>query len=414
MWLILISEFINDLRKQKLRSFLTMLAICWGTLSVILLLAFGTGVGVKNLEGMMGAGSQIMMVYGGQTSVNYDGLNLGRQIRFQEEDIDLIKETVPNIEYISPQYGRGGVTLQTEHTTTTTFMEGVSSGFDVMRSMFPKEGGRFLNERDIAEQRRVLFLGDEIAERLFPNEDPIGQQVLLDRMPFTVIGVMQPKMQTSMNNGPDANRAIIPYSTFRNIYSYRNLSSILIRPVDAFYQLEVKNKLIEVMAGKYRFDPNDSQAIRIWDFIEMEKINRQVNTGLQLFLFAVGFFTLLIAGVGVANIMYVVVKERTQEIGVKKALGARKHHIILQFIFESLFICLLGGAVGLLISWGIIEGVLSLDLQDGAGQFLGHPILSNQIMIVTIGILTLIGFIAGVFPAIKAARLDPVESLRYE
>lgn len=414
MWLILIGEFLNDLRKQKLRSFLTMLAICWGTLSVIILLSFGTGIGVKNMEGMMGGGDRIMMVYGGQTSLSYDGLAIGRRIRFVEEDVEMIRNNVPNIEHISAQYGRWGVSVRNGDKSRTTYCEGVDTGFEVMRTMYPVAGGRFLNEMDIAQQRRVVFLGNEIADYLFPDGEAVGNQIEIDGTPFTVIGVMQEKMQTSMNNGPDSNRLVIPFTTFQSMFGHRFLGSIVIRPIDPMFQEDVKNGLIQVLSRKYRFDPDDQQAVPIWDFIEMEKMNRAVNTGIQIFLFAVGFFTLLIAGVGVANIMYVVVKERTREIGIKKALGARRRHIIIQFIFESLFICLIGGLIGILISWGIVQGVLALELKDGAAGFLGNPILSNQLMLLTVGILSFIGLIAGVFPALKASKVDPVESLRYE
>mgnify|MGYP000093998124 CR=1 FL=1 len=414
MWYILIGEFINDLLKQKLRSFLTLLAICWGTLSVVLLLAFGTGVAVKNMEGMLGGGSRVMIIYGGQTSEAFQGLPSGRPIRFVEEDIALIRQRVSNIQYISPQYGRGGVTLQTKDHTTTTYMEGIGIGFDEMRSMFYDTGNRFINQRDIDEQRRVVFLGNDIAGRLFPDSDPVGQNVLIDNVSFTVIGVMREKMQTSMNFGPDANRAIIPYTTFRNLYGHRFLSSILIRPEFAEFQEQMKRELYTTLGNRYQFSPDDEQAIAIWDFLEFERMNRQVNTGLKIFLFSIGFFTLMIAGVGVANIMYVVVKERTREIGVKKALGARKNHIIIQFIFESLFICLFGGLIGILISLGVVTGVLALNLQGGAAEFLGHPVLSSEIMIITVLILTVIGLLAGVFPALKAAKVNPVESLRYE
>jgi putative ABC transport system permease protein len=414
MWRILITEFFQDLRKQKLRTFLTIIAISWGTFAVILLLAFGQGLGNKMLEGMLGAGNQVMMVYGGQTSINHDGLGVGRRIRFTEDDIRLIQQTVPHIDYISPQYGRHGVNLRTPHTTTNTYGEGVNPGFEIMRTMYPAAGGRFINEMDVAEQRRVVFLGDEIADRLFPGESAVGQQVMLDGIPFTVIGVMKPKLQTSMNNGPDANRAVIPYTTFRNMYSHRYLGSILIRPTDPGKQEVVKQKLAEVLGRKYQFDPADAQAISIWDFIEAERINRQVGTGVTIFLFAVGFFTLLIAGVGVANIMYVIVKERTREIGIKKALGAKRSQITAQFIFESLSISFIGGAIGILLASAIVMLMLSLNLQDGVGQFLGQPVLSGTIMMITVGVLAVIGFVAGVFPARKAARLEPVDSLRYE
>lgn len=414
MWRILISEFIQDLRNQKLRTFLTVIAIAWGTFAVILLLAFGQGVGSKMLEGMLGAGNQVMMIYGGQTSNNHDGLGIGRRIRFSEDDIRLIEQTVPHIEYISPQYGRYGMNLRTESATTNTYGEGVNPGFEIMRTMYPAAGGRFINEMDVAEQRRVVFLGNEIAERLFPRDDAVGKQVMLDGVPFVVVGVMQKKMQTSMNNGPDANRAIMPYTTFRNMYSHRFLGSILVRPTNPQQQELVKSEITRVLSRKYQFDPADPEAIGIWDFIEQEKISRMVGTGVTIFLFAVGFFTLLIAGVGVANIMYVIVKERTREIGIKKALGAKKIHITTQFIFESLLISFIGGGLGIIGAVGLIELVLSLNLQDGAGEFLGQPVLSESVIFITVGVLTVIGFIAGVFPARKASELEPVESLRYE
>jgi len=414
MWRTLFTEFFSDLGKQKLRSFLTLTAIAWGTLSVVLLLAFGRGLGTSLLEGMLGAGNQVIIVYGGQTSMNYEGLGIGRRISFTEEDVDLLQTAVPGIQYSSPQYGRWGAQLKTDDVTTNTYMEGVNPDFEIMRTMYPAAGGRFINEKDVDEKRRVLFLGDEIAVRLFGEEDPVGQQVLLDNSPFTVIGVMAPKMQTSMNNGPDADRAIIPYTTFRNMYGNRNIGSMLIRPADPSLQEDIKARITNIMSNKYNFDPDDEQAMPMRDFIEQEEINQKVATGLEMFLFTVGFFTLMIAGVGVANIMFVVVKERTREIGIKLAVGARKVHIISQFIFESLFISFLGGGLGILISVAIVFGVRAMNLEGGAGDFLGNPEISQLAVIVTVGVLGLIGLVAGIFPAIKAARVDPVESLRYE
>ena len=292
-------------------------------------------------------------------------------------------------------------------------MEGVGPEFEEMRRMYPVMGGRFLNEQDIQHKRRVLFLGDEIAGRLFPDGEPVGKQVMLDGLPFTVIGVMQSKLQTSMNNGPDANRAIIPSTTFETIYGHKYVNHFVLRPRSVEEAPALKSKLYEVLGRKYKFDPSDERAIGVWDFIENEKEGAKVFLGIEIFLGVIGGFTLLLAGVGVANIMYVTVKERTNEFGVKLALGARKHHIKLQVIFESLLIALTGGIAGLLFSWAVVSGAQRLP-KEGAMEFLSNPVISVPISVVTVGILLLIGLVAGFFPARRAANVDPVESLRYE
>lgn len=409
----LIREFFRDINNHRMRSVLTLVAITWGTMSVVLLLAFGSGFGAAMRNGMVNAWNRVLIIYGRETGKVYQGLPKGRRINLEERDVDLLKATVPGINMASPQY-RKNAELRYGKTRLTTECEGAGADFEVMRAMYPEAGGRFLDANDIKYQKRSLFLGYEIAGDLFKGMNPIGETVMLDNVPFTVVGIMEKKLQTSMNNGPDSRRAVIPYSTFRGIYGYRYINTILVKGSSPAAQARIITDIRQVLAKKYRFDPTDERAVGIFDTMMIDEIIKKVSLGVNIFLGIVGLFTLMIAGVGVANVMYVVVKERTREIGIKLAVGARRTYILSQFVFEALFISLLGGTLGLLLSWGIVAATGLLDTGSGALQFLGRPILSVGIMLFTVTVLTSIGLFAGVFPARRAAAVNPVESLRYE
>ena len=414
MWKILLSEVLGDLRAHRTRTLLTIFAMVWGTISIVLLLAFGQGLRNQVSTGLLNAGERVFMVYGGQTSLEHEGLARGRRIRLREDDLDLVLRAIPEFEFGSPSYGRGRTHLEAGENRTTTYMEGVDPVFSELRRMFPAPGGRFINQRDLDQRRRVLFLGDGIAARLFGDTQPVGETVLLDGLSFRVIGVMESKFQDSSNNGPDEDRAVIPASTFRSIYGNEFVNHLLVRPRNVADAPVAKRELYRVLGGRHRFDPTDERALSIWDFIEDEKIVGQIGFGIQVFLGLVGAFTLLVAGVGVANIMYVVVRERTREIGIKLAVGARRRHIVSQFLFEAILIAVGGGLLGLAVASLLVVGIDGIPSDNPAMEYILNPKLSVPIASTCVGLLMAIGLAAGILPARKAARLDPVESLRYE
>jgi len=293
-------------------------------------------------------------------------------------------------------------------------MEGVYPNFELLRTMYPDFGGRFINEPDMQKKRRVIFLGSVISEELFGNTEAVGQEVEVDGVPFTVIGVLQTKLQMGMSEGPDDRRAIIPFTTFESLYNRTYLRMITIQPNNLTNVNQIKKAVYRILGRKYRFDPADENALFMWDFVSNFKDMEKIFIGIEIFLGVMGGLTLLVAGVGVANIMYVLVKERTKEIGIKLAVGAKPRHIISQFVFEALLIAVSGGLIGILVSWGVIRLMASIPVENQGLAYLGKPVLSIPILVITSLVLTAIGLTAGVFPARQAAALDPVESLRYE
>jgi putative ABC transport system permease protein len=410
--------FWRELRAQKKRMFLTILGIVWGTMSITMLLAFGDGLRNQLDINQKGMGEGIMIVWGGQTSIPYKGLPRGRPIRFEKDVVEFLKERIPEIEMIGGEYTRWGQSVANKNKMFNRMVNGVYPEYETMRNMIPEMGGRFINQLDMDLKRRVVFLGNELADDLFganiPREEIVGQTIEINGMKFTVIGVLKKKMQMGMYSGPDWNRAVMPATTFHGIYGHRFFQNLVVKPRDLNKTEFVEKRIIEELSGKYKFDPDDESTIGVWNFIENVKIFNNVMLGMQIFFGLIGGLTLLVAGVGVANIMYVAVKERTTEIGIKMALGAKRFQVMAQFMLEALLIAFIGGALGILFSVIITKTLGAIDVNNEALLWLGKPNISTTIAIITASILGVIGLVSGFFPSRKAASVNPVESLRYE
>ncbi|MFQ6008823.1 MAG: ABC transporter permease, partial [Candidatus Zixiibacteriota bacterium] len=399
---------------QKKRITLTLLALAWGTISIMLLLGFGEGLHRQMTINSKGLGEGIAIMWGGQTSIPFKGMGKGRPVFLLPEDVKYLKERIPEIREIGGQYDRWGVKLKYGDNLVSEHVSGVPPNYEQMRNLIPEQGGRMINDLDVKLRRRVAFLGNNLKERLFGDEDAVGRQVLVNSIPFTVVGVMKKKLQTSSYYGPDENILFIPHTTFAAIFGDPFLDNIVYQLNDPNENEIVERKVFEAMGAKYKFDPNDDRALAIWDTIATSREFDNVMLGIKIFMMIIGGLTLLIAGVGVANIMYVSIKERTREIGIKMAVGARRSYILWQFLLEALLITFSGGALGMAVSYVLTEGFKRMPIESDVLNFMGRPTLSFEIGMIVVIILSVMGILSGLFPAIRAASVNPVESLRYE
>ncbi len=401
-------QFLRDARSQKLRLFLTVFGIVWGTAAVTLLLAFGEGLHRRVLISQKGLGDAIVIAWPSRTSKPWEGLPRGRAVQMTAEDVERIRSEVEEIDRISDEYMRN-TRIGTGAKTLSVQVSGVNAEYGVMRNLIPREGGRFLDQRDLDMRRRVVFLGDQLAKDLWGDAvDPVGSQVRLGGVPFLVIGVMVTKDQDSSYSGRDKDKAVIPAPTFQALFGDKYVDNFVFQVLDPQRVPAVKKKVLEVAARKHRFDPEDEEAVQMWDTTEGVKFLNTFFVTFRAFLGIVGALTLVVGGIGVSNIMNVAVEERTKEIGIKMALGAKRRWILNQFLIETLMLTIGGGAIGFAISWGICSVFPSL----GLAQYVGDPEISFRVAAITTAILGGIGVVAGYFPARSAASLRPVEALR--
>lgn len=400
-------QLVRDIRSQTLRTFLTTFGIIWGTVAVALLLAFGEGLHRQQIKSFAGLGDHIVIAWPSRTSLPYQGLGKGRSIRMDESDIDFLKAQVQGLEAISSEYS-ATLRLRLGDEGRGVEVSGVSPVFGELRSMVPAEGGRFIDPIDMEQRRRVAFIGNQLATELFGDDDPVGREVVVHGSPFTIVGVMVAKEQDSSYSGRDHSKLIIPSTTFRAITGQRWIDNFIYRAADPTLNKAVSAQITAAMGERKKFDPTDSEAVSIWDTTEMFVFFDNFMLAFKIFLGIMGGLTLVVGGIGVSNIMNVVVEERTREIGIKMALGARGSSILAQFVLETMVLTAVGGAVGLAISWAICSAVPAA----GFTRFVGTPVLSPQLALLTASVLGLVGLVAGYFPARAASRLDPVIAMK--
>ncbi|MFN7965528.1 MAG: ABC transporter permease [Acidobacteriota bacterium] len=404
---IFIKQLLRDLWSQKLRSSLTIFGIVWGTAAVALLLAFGNGMQAQQMKSFAGLGEYIVITWPSQTSLPFAGLPKGRRLRLTEDDMQLLRSKVHDLGGVSGEWS-DGLLLNYGDKRWRTDVSGVSPEFGGLRNIIAAAGGRFINELDELHSRRSIFLGDKLAGDVFGTDDPIGKVVLLGGSPFQVVGVMKPKSQDSSYSGRDNEKAFVPASTFRALTGYRYVGNFIFKATSNSLTEKVKRDVIGTLAQKHHFDPADTQALGMWDTTEMFTFFNNFMLGFKSFLGGIGALTLIVGGIGVSNIMHVAVEERSKEIGIKMALGAKPTSILTQFLGETMIITAIGGVLGLCLAWSICKLVGLLPITE----FVGTPTLSPGLTLLAVVLLGLIGLAAGWFPAREAARLDPVVAMK--
>jgi len=426
-----ILQSLQNLRANKLRSCLTMFGILWGMISVVVLSATGEGFRRGNDKVLLELGKNIGIVWGGRTSLQAGGERAGREIELTLDDARAIAAESSMVAVVSPELERAAVKVKSAYNSATARVSGVEPQYQEIRTI-ELEYGRNFAWQDEQQVARVAIVGFDVCEQLFGKRSALGETVTLNGMPYTVVGKIRKKKQDSNYSGPDNSKIFVPFAAMTRDLPRRDaapgtLSDIIVTPKDWVADqlpsvLNDRTGRIEdidwplemnvrgILARRHGFDPVDKQAIAMWDTSLNTLMFGRMISHMKQFFTIVGIVTLALGGIGVMNIMLVAVKERTREIGVRKALGATTGHIQRQFFLEGFFLTMLSGGAGMLVALGLCWLVNLAPMPD---RFSGM-VLSWQAGVFSLLTLVAIGIVTSTYPARRAAELPPVEALRFE
>jgi len=409
----LLQEAYTAMRHNRRRTALTMLGMAWGIATVVMLLAYGDGFGQACANIFANFGTKLVIVVPGKTSMQAGGQKSGAEIRFTQEDVDALATNLPQITHITPSVDKQA-NVQYENRVFTFPVSGNNPDVYDIRSL--KLGlGRFYNMEDQVQRGRVAVLGSEAKEKLFSGRSALGEHIRLDGISFEVVGVLAAKMQ---EGNDDINRVVyVPFSTMSDLKSTHYLDTIWFNYQTPEYE-KIEPAVRSILAGQHKFNESDREAVRVFNLMNQLHQFEIITLGLKILMGFIGTLTLGIGGVGLMNIMLVSVTQRTREIGVQKALGARRRYILMQFLAEALTITFIGGVLGVILAYVVALSVGRLTLYSAfakngeAGDI--RLIIQPGTLIASTLILGAVGLISGMIPAFRASRLDPIESLRHE
>jgi putative ABC transport system permease protein len=410
----LLRDTLATLWAHKRRTLLTMFGIAWGIISITLMVAAGEGLGRGIQKQQENFGKDVMIIFSGRTSMQAGGTRSGRDVHWMEDDYKQVAAESPACKYVMPELGRN---LKVHSAFNSGDLDTVGSlpPFTEIRSITVAQG-RFYNDEDNEQGRRVAFIGSDTKKQLFADREALGQIIQLNGIPYTVIGVMKTKDQNSSYDGVDIRKVFIPFEAMRRDFPNKppavehTVDRLLAAPWSLQTHPDCVKQIRRTLGRLHNFDPRDEEAASIWDTVKNAQANRMIFVGMEVFMGAVGVATIFLGGLGVMNVMLVSVRERTREIGVRKALGATRESILRQFFLETVIVVFLSGGTGLIISYGLcflVSLLPKMPFFDGLDP-------SWQLATITISLLGLIAVLSALYPANRAASVDPIEALRFE